>query len=335
MPNPSRRVFKLDPFITGMAIAIVLAALAPAIGADGGPLRLNLVTDIGIGLIFFLHGAKLSTKALRAGLANWRLQLLVHASTFMLFPLMGTAIYFGLGGVLGPELALGFFYLCAVCTTISSSVALTAMAGGNVAAAVLAATASGLLGMAVTPLLIGLVSAAGGVDLPLGPAVRNILIQLLLPFIAGHLLAFAVRPVLDRYKPVVSWVDRGVILLIVYSAFCNLFAEGLWRQQAPAALLLTVGLISVLLAVALAAMMLGARAFGFSREDEIAIVFCGSNKSLANGAPIAKILFNGSPALGVIMLPLILYHQLQLIVCAALARRYAAQEGRAGGGPGA
>lgn len=325
MASPKPRIFRLDPFMVWMGVAIAAAALAPFIGADGGPLRLNIVTDIGIAVVFFLHGAKLSTTALRAGLANWRLQVLVHASTFVLFPLLGAAVYFGLGGVLSPELALGFFYLCAVCTTISSSVAMTAMAGGNVAAAVLAATGSGLLGMALTPLLIGLVSATGGVDLPLGPAIRNIVIQLLVPFIAGHLLAFALRAFLLRHKAIVSWVDRGVIVLIVYGAFCNLFADGLWRQQAPGDLLLTLVLISVLLAIGIGAMILASRAMGFSREDEIAIVFCGSNKSLANGAPIARILFGGSPALGVIMLPLILYHQLQLIVCAVMARRYAAR----------
>jgi sodium/bile acid cotransporter 7 len=325
MTSPKRRVFKLDPFMIGMVIAVALAAAAPAIGSDDGPLRLGLVTDIGVALVFFLHGAKLSTHAVRAGLANWRLQLLVHASTFILFPLLGAAIFFGLDGVLTPELALGIFFLCAVCSTISTSVAMTAMAGGNVAAAVMAATASGLIGMALTPILMGLVSATSGVHLPIGPAIRGVIIQLLIPFALGHALAFAVRPILERFKPVVTWIDRGVILLIVYAAFSNLFAEGLWRQQPPLALAVLVLVLVALLGIALTFTTFAARAAGFSREDEIAIVFCGSKKSLANGAPIARILFDGSPALGVIMLPLILYHQLQLVVCAAIARRYAAR----------
>lgn len=314
---------KIDPFMIGMLVAVGLAFLAPGLGADGGPLQIGLITDIGVALIFFMHGAALSFTQLKTGMTNWRVQLFVHVSTFVMFPLIGAAVYFGADGAIDADVRLGFFYLCALSSTISSSVALTSLARGNVPAAILAATSSGLLGMVLTPLLLGLVTVTGDVSLPLLPAVRGILIQLFIPFAVGHALGFWLRPIIRKHKPVLGWFDRGVIVLIVYGAFCNSAAEGMWSDYGPGVLVLVTLMITVLLAVVLLATTVAARTFGFSREDEVAAVFCGSKKSLANGAPIAKIIFGASPALGMIMLPLMLYHQLQLIVCGVMARRYA------------
>lgn len=313
---------KIDGFLGAMVGAILLALLAPSLGAKGGVLHLDLLTAIGIGLVFFLHGAALSPHAVKAGAANWRLHLFVHTSTFLLFPAIGFALYFGLARVLQPEVRIGLFFLAALPSTISSSVAMTAMARGNVAGAIFDATLSGLIGMVATPILVGLILATNRSHLELGDAIFDVMKSLLLPFAGGQLLRPLIGSFVLRNKSRISKLDRGVIVLIVYSAFCESTAAGIWSRYDPVAILSVALIVASVLAIILLATTWAARALDFSREDEIAAVFCGSKKSLANGAPIAAILFAGNPAMGMIMLPVMLYHQFQLIVCTMLARRY-------------
>ncbi|WP_298669438.1 bile acid:sodium symporter family protein [uncultured Sphingomonas sp.] len=314
---------KIDGFLLAMLAAILLAFVAPQIGTPHGPLHMGLVTTLGIGFVFFLHGANLSPQALKAGAANWRIHAAVQATTFVLFPLIGLALFFGLRSLLDYEVRLGIFFLCALSSTISSSVAMTSMARGNVPAAVFDASLSGIIGMAITPTLIATVAAVSGQSFPILPAIADVAMTLLVPFAAGQ----ALRPLIARWlaanKRLINLCDRGVIVLIVYSAFCESTASGLWWSYSPWVIAEIAGIAAALLALVLWLTTIAARAWGFSLADEVTTVFCGSKKSLANGAPIAKILFGASPALGMIMLPIILYHQLQLIVCSILARRYA------------
>ncbi len=316
---------KIDGFLIAVLSAVALALLAPSIGAAGGPLHLASLTTIGIGLVFFLHGAALSPGALKAGAANWRLHAFVHASTFVLFPAIGLALFWGAQGWIAPEVRLGFFYLCALPSTISSSVAMTALARGNVSGAIFDATLSGLMGMVLTPLLVGLVSSGVTGHLPLLPAILGVLETLLLPFAAGQLMRRWIGSFVGRNKSWTSKADRAVIVMIVYGAFCDSTASGLWSKYAPLTLLGIAALVVALLTFVLFVTTIASRVLDFSREDEAAAVFCGSKKSLANGAPIALVLFGHSPALGMIMLPVMLYHQAQLIICSILARRYAAR----------
>jgi sodium/bile acid cotransporter 7 len=315
---------KLDPFVAAMLGAVALAFLRPGLGASGGALHLELATSVGVGVVFFLHGAALSPKALRDGAANWRLHLLVHASTFGLFPSLGLAIFWAGGGWMPEDARLGVFYLCALSSTISSSVAMTALGRGNVAGAVFDATLSGLLGMVLTPALVSLVARGAGHALPLGPAIVGIFMKLLLPFAAGQALRPWAGRFVHRHKVWANRADRGVILLIVYGAFCDAAAQGVWARYGAGVIVELALIAAALLAAVLCTTTFVARTLGFSRADEVAAVFCGSKKSLANGAPIAKVLFGAAPGLGLIILPLMIYHQLQLIVCAVLARRYAA-----------
>ncbi len=316
---------KIDGFLIAILSAVALALIAPSIGASNGPLHLATLTTIGIGLVFFLHGAALSPHALKGGAANWRLHSFVHTSTFLLFPAIGLALFWGARGILAPEVRLGFFYLCALPSTISSSVAMTALARGNVSGAIFDATLSGLIGMVVTPLLVGLVATGVTGHLPLLPAILDVLTKLLLPFLAGQLLRRWIGGFVGRNKAWANKADRAVIVLIVYGAFCDSTAGGLWSKYAPLTILGIALLVATLLGVVLVTTTFASRFLGFSREDEAAAVFCGSKKSLANGAPIALVLFGHNPALGMIMLPVMLYHQAQLIVCSILARRYAAR----------
>lgn len=321
---------KIDPLLKAMAVAIVLAFIYPPLGASNGPLHLNVVTHYGIGLVFFLHGAALSRRSLVEGLRSWRLHLLVQSSTFLAFPLAGFAIYFltapgwlTADGLLTADLRLGLFFLSAVPSTIAGSVAVTMIARGNLPAAIFNATISGLIGMILTPALIGVIVATGGTELNVLSAIGDVFMTLLLPFAVGHLSRPWTGATLARHKRSLSMIERGVVVLIVYVAFCNSAQAQVWATAGLWQLLAIAGVVLVLLIAALAYNRAISRRLGFTTEEEIVALFCGTQKSLANGAPIANILFAGWPGLSMILLPLILYHQLQLLFCVALAQRYA------------
>jgi sodium/bile acid cotransporter 7 len=322
MPFPRRLL--PDGFTLALLATVALASLLPCRGAAA--LWLDRFADGAIALLFFLHGAKLSRAAVLRGVTHWRLHLAVFASTFALFPLLGLLLKPLGHALLTPGLLLGVLYVCTLPSTVQSSIAFTSMAGGNVPAAVVSASLSSLLGIALTPLLAGLLlSMQGGTGMRLD-GVRDIVLQLLLPFVAGQLLRPWIGAFVDRHRPLLGYTDRGTILLVVYAAFGSAVVEGLWRSIPPQALLMTLALDALLLALALFATSRAARALGFAREDRITLVFCGSKKSLAAGVPMAKILFAGLPGgLGALLLPLMVFHQLQLMVCTVLARRYAEQ----------
>ncbi|BDB29717.1 transporter [Cupriavidus sp. TA19] len=316
----------IDGFVLIMLAAIGIALLASEVGSSKGPLHLGVVTSLGVALVFFLHGAALSRDQLVAGARNWQLHVFVQAFTYVVFPMIGLLLFLSLRNALPADLLLGVFFLCALPSTVSSSVAMTSMARGNVPGAIFNATISGLIGMAVTPVLMGLVISASGAAMPLGKALTGVALQLLLPFALGQLLRPLIGGWLARRKQITNKFDRGVIVLIVYSSFCDATAAGLWHQYRWQTIAAVMALAAVLLFVVLGATTVVARRLGFPVEDEIPAVFCGSKKSLANGIPMAKILFVGHPALGLLVLPLLVYHQLQLIVCSVMASRYAMRE---------
>ncbi len=309
-----------DGFTLALVATVALAVLLPC---EGSAARwLDRLTIAGVALLFFLHGARLSREAILAGITNWKLHLLVLASTFAMFPLLGLAMKPLATALLTPALYLGLLYLCCLPSTVQSSIAFTSIARGNIPAAVCAASLSNLAGVFVTPALVALLLSTRGGGSTLH-AIGDILLQLLAPFVAGHLLRPWLGRTLARWHRVLAVTDRGTILLIVYVAFSESVVDGLWRQVPPDALFAVFAVVALLLAMVLGLTTLASRALGFAREDEIAIVFCGSKKSLASGVPMAKILFAGNPALGILVLPLMLFHQIQLMACAALAQRYA------------
>ena len=321
----------LDAYTVALMGMVALASLLPASGQAA--VALGHVTTVAIGLLFFLHGAKLSREAIVAGLMHWRLHLLVLASTFVMFPLMGLALKPLALAVLTPELYLGILFLCVLPSTVQSSIAFTAMARGNVAAAVCSASASNFLGIFLTPMLVGalIVSDASGAGSGWSQ-VLTIVEQLLLPFLAGQLLRPWIGAFIDRHKLVLRYVDQGSILLVVYTAFSESVTEGLWQHISGWTLVALIAVSCLMLAIALGLATWTSRRLGFSKEDEITIVFCGSKKSLATGVPMAKVLFAPS-ALGMIILPVMLFHQIQLMVCAVLAQKWARRVEQAGAVP--
>jgi sodium/bile acid cotransporter 7 len=319
LSNLMRRL-SLDTYTILLMVMVLLATAFPAAGQAA--VALGHVTTLAIGLLFFLHGAKLSREALVAGLTHWRLHLLVLASTFVMFPLLGLALKPVAMALLTPELYLGILFLCALPSTVQSSIAFTAMARGNVAAAVCSASASNFIGIFLTPLLVSVLVVRGASSGSAFDSILAIVEQLLLPFLAGQFLRPRIGAWVDRHKPMLRWVDQGSILLVVYTAFSDSVIEGLWQKLSVPALVALAAISCAMLAIALVLATVVSRKLGFNKEDEIAIVFCGSKKSLASGVPMAKVLFPHG-ALGTIILPLMLFHQIQLMVCAILAQRFA------------
>lgn len=315
---------KVDGYLLAILGAIALALLWPAPVANGGLLHLDKVVLVGMGLIFFFHGAALAPQTLRSEAAKWRVHLLIQSITFVVFPLLAWLAYRATQPLLSQEARMGLFFLGAVSTTISSSIAMTSVGRGNVSIAIFNATLSGLIGLFLTPFLMSLIRTVDALEISLADAFARICTLLLLPFVAGQVMRPLIGRSLQAHKKKTSLFERSVIVLIVLNAFANATVGGLWSHY-DVATLLQIGLaVALLLAIVLGITRFASRAMGLPRADEVAVVFCGSTKSLANGAPIAQILFGASAAGGLILLPLVLYHQFQLIVISMMARRYAA-----------
>jgi len=306
-----------------MVAVIVLAILFPEFGKSGGPMHADVVSNAGIFAVFLLHGLGLPAAQLRTGALQWRIHLVVQVFTFGVFPLLWWLGDTLLGRWLPPELSMGLLYLCAVPSTVSSSVAMTGMARGNVPAAIFNASLSSLLGIVLTPLIVGLFAHVTGQALSMGEAVLKLSTLLLLPLVLGQVL----RPLLGawfaRYRRYTNAFDRTIILVLVYASFCDSISNGMFTEHGWQLLVMAFAGAAALLAIVLTLTTRVARALRFSTEDEIAVVFCGSKKTLASGVPMARLLFGASPALGFIVLPLMFYHQTQLLVCSVMAERYA------------
>jgi sodium/bile acid cotransporter 7 len=310
-----------DRFTLALIATVALAAVLPCHGTVAT--AFDWITTFGIALLFFLHGARLSREAIIAGIVHWRLHLLVFASTFVMFPLIGLGLKPVAPFLLTPDMYIGVLFLCTLPSTVQSSIAFTSIARGNVPAAVCSASLSSLLGVFLTPLLVSVLLAThGNTGSPLD-TIGKLVLQLFVPFIAGHLLRPWIAGWVERRRGLLSYTDRGTVLLVVYVAFSASVVEGLWSHVPLRSLAGLLLVAIVILALALSLTTFASRRFGFDREDEIATVFCGSKKSLASGVPIANILFAGNPALGMILLPVMLFHQIQLMACAMLAQRYA------------
>ncbi|MDM1696769.1 bile acid:sodium symporter [Thiopseudomonas alkaliphila] len=312
-----------DNFTLILIAVIVTASLLPAYGQ--GALVFEWITAFAIALLFFLHGSKLSRSAIIAGAMHWRLHLLVFACTFILFPILMLCLQPVLRPLLGDELWVGMLYLSALPGTVQSAIAFTSMARGNIPAAVCNASASSLVGILVTPLLVKILLDADAGTTGMLEAVLKISVQLLLPFIAGHLMRRWIGDWIDRNRNWLKNVDQGSILLVVYTAFSAAVVGGLWSAVPPLSLLLLTVVCSVILAIVLWMTTTLARRLHFNKEDEITIVFCGSKKSMATGVPMAQVLFAGG-AVGPAILPLMIFHQIQLMVCAVMAQHYAKRE---------
>ena len=318
-----RRLAKLDGFLLALMATVVLAALLPAHGSAADVV--SAAAKAAIALLFFLYGSRLSPQQAWHGVRQWRLHLLVLATTFVVFPVLGLAAKALVPSVLTTDLYNGLLFLCLVPSTVQSSIAFTSIARGHVSAAIVSASLSNIIGVVLTPLLVVLLmNTSGGPRVDAG-AVRDIVVQLLLPFAVGQLLRRWMAPMTARYAAVLKVVDRGSILLVVYTAFSMGVVEGIWRSVDVWRLVLVAIVATLLLAVVLGCTTLIGRLARLNRGDAIVLLFCGSKKSLASGLPMALVFFPAAKV-GLTMLPLMIFHQIQLVVCAVIASRLARHE---------
>jgi solute carrier family 10 (sodium/bile acid cotransporter), member 7 len=320
MTSGARAVIRtwVDPFVAAlvatMAVAVVVPVPAPVRHAA------DVAADAAVVLLFLLYGMRLRTREVIAGLRNVRLQGGILASTYVLFPILGVLVSTAVEPVIGPELARGLLYLSLLPSTVQSSVALTSVARGNVAGAICGATVSNVVGMVLTPLLVlGVMGASG--TLGLG-GLRGVLVQLLLPFVVGQLLQPLTGDWVRAHRPLTLAVDRGTILLVVFAAVTAATAGGVWASVSGWAVVGLAVVCGLLLAVVLAANWWGGKRLGLDLPDRIALLMCGSKKSLATGLPMAAVLFPAAIA-ATVAVPVIVFHQIQLVVCAVIARRLA------------
>lgn len=320
--------FKPDWFMLGMVVAVVLAWLFPEPGAQGGFLHPELLNKFGVALIFFLHGLALSFTSLKAGTLRWPVHLVVQACTFLLFPLLGLSLMWLVGDWIVPDLRLGFFFLCALPSTVSSSVAMTAAARGNVPIAVFNATLSSLLGVVLTPLWLSAILQSGGVSLPFGDVVLDLVTWLILPLVLGQLTRPWLGAWAGRNKRMIHVVDRVTILVLIYTSFCDSMQRGVWSEHGLSALAVTLVGTTVIFFAVFTVVRAVCNLLGFPLADRVAAIFCGSKKTLASGVPMAQLIFGANPSLSLILLPIMIYHPLQLVICSVLAGRWARQSER-------
>lgn len=320
-----RRWLAANWFLAGLAVAVLLAWLAPGVGSKEGPLNPSVAVKGAIAVIFLLQGLLLDGAALRQGAGRWKLHILVQAFTFLLFPLAGLALDAVAGESLPSGLRLGFLYLLVLPSTVSTAVVFTTQAGGSTPAAVFNATLSSLLGVFATPLwtgwLLDVSGAEAGAAYRPGAVLMQLILLVLLPLAVGMALRPAVRRWVDPRRKLLGNLNSLLVLVMVYTAFCDSFEGGIWTRTPPPLLLGTLVGVVLLFASATLTAWWAAGRLGLERVEQITALFCAPQKTLASGVPMAKLLFPGNPELGLILLPLLLYHPLQLLVGGVIAAR--------------
>lgn len=314
---------KIDPFVASIIGVIGLAYVFPQLGREESGIPLDIIVSIGISLIFFFYGLKLSKQQISSGLKNWRLHLLVQSSTFLLFPIIVISFYPLIEQGVSEHLWLAFLFLAALPSTVSSSVVMVSMAKGNIPAAIFNASISGLIGIVVTPLWVGLFLQESGVDYELGEIYLKLLLEILLPVVLGLLLQRFLGGIVQKYARQLSLFDKAIILLIIYKSFVESFDEGIFTSVSLTDLagisIATIGLFYVVYFIT----GFLSRVLKFNKEDQITAQFCGTKKSLVHGTVFSKVLFPESISIGLMILPLMIFHAFQIVFISFIASQLA------------
>lgn len=318
------KLLALDRFTLLLFLMVILASFIPVSGQSAQVF--GVITTVAIAILFFLHGAKLSREAVIEGLSHWKLHSLVFAFTFALFPILGLIAKPLLVPMLGQELYWGFLFMCFLPSTVQSSIAFTSVANGNVAGAVCSASFSNIIGMFITPMMVAFfILGQSQHNFDPTSSILQITLLLLVPFILGQILRPWVFPYMKKMPKIVKVFDQGSILMVVYGAFSSAVVAGLWHQVSLSTLFMLIVACSVLLTIVMLMALYLPKLLGFNAADQKTIFFCGSKKTLASGVPMAQILFIGQP-LGMIVLPIMIFHQIQLMVCGIIANYWAKQD---------
>jgi sodium/bile acid cotransporter 7 len=315
--------FGFDGFILALIGMIALASLYPAGGTKGGAISLPDIANYGVSLVFFFYGLRLNRSKLAAGLSNWKLHLVVHGSTFILFPLLLLSVKSFFHQSNDRVLWLSCFFLASLPSTVSSSVVMVSIARGNIPAAIFNASISSILGVFITPLWMQLVTKPVPGESNLGQIILKLILQVLVPVMIGLLLNARWGWFAEKYRKRLKYLDQLTILLIVYTAFCESFSRHMFSNLGIVQLAILAACMLGLFFFVYFLISLVCRLLHFNREDRITAVFCGSKKSLVHGSVMVKVLFSNSDLMGVLLLPLMLYHALQLISASMIAQKMA------------
>lgn len=311
--------FKIDGFVLSIIAVIGIAYIFPQWGTADSRVPIDTISAIGISLIFFFYGLKLSPSKLKAGLRNWKLHLLVQASTFLIFPLIVLAFYPLVQNSEQQTLWLAFFFLAALPSTVSSSVVMVSMAKGNIPAAIFNASISGIIGILITPLWMGPFVQETGTDFDFTVIYSKLILQIILPVILGLFLQRFLGILAQKYNSYLSLFDKSIILLIIYKSFAESFEENIFGVVS----FLDLGIlfVAVLGLFYLAFFLTGfvAKKLRFNTEDQITAQFCGTKKSLVHGTVFSKILFGNMASIGIILLPLMIFHATQILILSIIA----------------
>jgi solute carrier family 10 (sodium/bile acid cotransporter), member 7 len=312
-----------DTFLLLLIGAVILAYVYPYPGTDESPLPLNEIASYGVSFIFFFYGLRLSPEKLRAGLSNWRLHLVIHLTTFGLFPLLVLAGYAAFARPSTELVWMGTFYLAALPSTVSSSVVMVSIAGGNLPAAIFNASISSLIGVFITPMWMGVFLTASAGEYDLWTVIGKLTLQVLVPVMLGIFLHRRLGTFAENHRRELRMFDQSIIVLIVYTSFCESFARELFSGYSIPDILLLGALMLGFFFLIYGLVFLISRLLGFSREDRITALFCGSKKSLVQGTVMSKVLFPDANVVGVVLLPIMLYHALQLVAASIIAQSMA------------
>ena len=324
-PNAVKRWMNrtgVDEFLLGIALAVCLGYWWPEPGVATGPLSIGELTDYGVALIFFFYGLRLSPQKMRAGLSNWKVHVVIQLTTFVLFPLLILSFRPVFAGTDAAILWAGCFFLATLPSTVSSSVVMVSVAHGNIPSAIFNASVSSLIGIFITPLWTGLFLTAETGEFDSSDVVLKLILQVLLPVCAGLILHRWLRSFAEKYKSWLRRFDQLVILLIIYASFSHSFTDHIFEGLSALELMGLSVAVLLLFAIVFAITSRISKWLGFSEADRITVIFCGSKKSLVHGSVMADVLFGNSPAAGIIILPVMLYHAFQLIIVSVIARRW-------------
>lgn len=310
---------KLDNFVLAIVAVIVFAYFFPQWGSKNSAIPIDLISTIGVSLIFFFYGLKLSPDKIKSGLKNWKLHVLIQLSTFVLFPLLVIAFYPLVASDHARTIWLAILFMAALPSTVSSSVVMVSIAKGNIPAAIFNASISGIIGIAITPLWMGLFLAKSSGDFNLGSIYLKLITEIIVPVALGIALQRFGGHLASKYGKQLSLFDKSVILLIIYKSFSGSFEEGIFRSVS--ALDFSIIFFAVFALFFLVYWLTGfmARRLDFNTEDLITARFCGTKKSLVHGTVFSKILFGNSASVGIILLPLMLFHAIQILIISIFA----------------
>lgn len=310
-------------FLLALAAMILLAYAFPAFGTGQGSFSLSAIAGYGVSAIFFFYGARQDLRQFLQGLTNWRMHLMIQGATFLLFPLIALSVRGLFHGTQAEIMWLGIFYLAALPSTVSSSVVMVSIAKGNVPAAIFNASISGILGVFITPVWMSLFFTGQQGSIDAGAVIGKLMLQILLPVALGMLSHSFLGSLVEKNKNALRIFDQCVILLIVYTSFCHSFVADAFSGYRLLDLLWLGAGTTALFFLVFALLDLASRFASFSRADRSTVVFCGSKKSLVHGSVMATVFFPHSEIAGLVLLPLMIYHALQLVFASAIAKRIA------------